>query len=62
MKYRKIKSGEIIESTDDYISFHDLTQSHYIPVCDHSVGQTMLECNAKYYRRPISPKNSMKHK
>lgn len=53
MKYRPMKAGEIIEVTDEYISYHCPSQSTYIPVAPHSVGKPILECNVKYYRRPV---------
>ena len=51
-RYRKLKVGEIIQETDEYISV--FSNGGYIPVKECSVGQELLECNTKYYRRPIN--------
>jgi len=51
MRYRQMKAGEIVEPTDEYISYH--TPSVYGKVADVTVGQRLLECNVKYYRRPM---------
>jgi len=58
MKYRRMKAGEIIEPTDEYISYHCPSQSTYIPVDAVSVGKAILECNVKYYRRPVPPREN----
>ncbi len=51
-KYRNLFVGEIIKKEDEYISFH--TPGVYSPVAKCSIGQRVLECNAKYYRRRVS--------
>lgn len=51
MKYRQLKTGEVVEKTDEYISVY--APKVFITVKDCTVGQNILECNAKYYRRPI---------
>ena len=55
MRYRKLKVGEIIARTDEYISVH--TPDVYGPVNNCSIGQKLLACNVPYYRRPIKNKS-----
>jgi len=50
-KYRKMKGGEIVEKTDEYISVY--SRGKYIPVAECTIGEGLLECNIPYYRRPI---------
>jgi hypothetical protein len=49
--YRRLRTGEPIEKTDEYISVFSC--GNYIPVADCAVGKEILECNVKYYRRRI---------
>jgi len=51
--YKAMKSGEIVQKNDQYISVHS---GQYVPVAKHTVGQPLFECNAPYYRRPICKK------
>lgn len=51
MKYRQLKTGEIIKSGDEYISVFSV--GNYIPVAECTIGKELLACNEKYYRRPM---------
>ena len=53
-RYRKIRAGWIIKETDEYISFFG--KNKFVRVAECTVGQKLLDCNTKYYRRPISRK------
>jgi len=46
MKYRKLKSGEIVEAQDEFE-----WKGRYWPVESYTVGQRLLPCNVGYYRR-----------
>lgn len=52
-RYRQMKTGEIIQATDEYIPVR--TPNVFIPVAEVSIGQPLYACNEKYYRRPIEP-------
>ena len=52
MRYRSLKAGEIVEATDEYMSFFG-NPGAYSPVARCTVGQAILDCNTPYYRRPI---------
>lgn len=50
-KYRKLKAGEVVKETDEYIS--TFTPGVYSKVNECTVGKKLLECNIPYYRRPL---------
>jgi hypothetical protein len=56
MRYRKMRTGEIIQPDDEYISVNGKT---YKKVDECSIGKELLECNIKYYRRPILSKKEL---
>jgi len=53
-RYRGMKCGEIIEKTDEYISVFTPGQWSIVKEC--SIGKELLDCNVKYYRRPLKLK------
>ena len=53
--YRPLKTGEVVKPTDEYIPFYYSKRGvkKFFLVEPHTVGQEILDCNAKYYRRPL---------
>jgi hypothetical protein len=50
--YRRLAEGEIIEATDEYVSYHSKPGT-YSPVVDSCVGKGLHAYNIPYYRRLI---------
>jgi len=56
MRKRPLKTGEVVKKTDEYISVH--TPGTWGPVQKCTVGKAILECNVKYYRRPMEAREA----